>query len=981
MAIHLELHEPAREAEPLGRAGLVPRRRFERLLEALALEARDRLGEREATAADLLPQPFETLGTDDGFGEVSQIDRLTFGERERAVERVLEFADVPGPVVAFERRERRGREPVRAPLAGGLGAGKMRLGEEPDVLAPLSKRWEPDRQHVDPVEEILAEASRLDLALEIAVRGCDHAHVDRDGARPAEPFDAPLLQRAQELRLDGRRELADLIEEEGSSRCGLEATDLLLAGIGERTPFVAEELALDERFGKRRAAQGDEGRLAARRELVERARHEFLAGTALAEYEDRGLRGRRTFEGAEDLLHPRTLTDEAPEPRAAVHLEAEPFDLPLEFPTHERVFDLDPQRVDLEGLRHVVERSESHGLDGGRDRAERRQHDHRRSPRPLGKLAKKVEPTLSGHHEIEQHEIGGPAHEQIERRVGARRDRDLASLLEGEAEHVLHARLVVDDQETPHVPPVRALHPHCNLPESESENVANPLRCSLQTRSHEGPACGAGAREGKAMNRDGEGVLRRELSIGGEWRKGSGAERLRVVDPATGEAFAEVESASVADALDALEAARAAQPLWARRAPRERSEILRRAHELLLENVDRIARLIVRENGKILAEAKGEVVYAAEFFRWFSEEAVRLDGSFGDSPGGAYRMLVKHEPIGVALLVTPWNLPAAMATRKIAPALAAGCAVVLKPAPETPLTALAVMEVLEEAGVPAGIVNVIPTSESAAVVDALLSDPRLRKLSFTGSTQTGRILLARAAGRVVKCSMELGGNAPFVVFADADLDAAIEGALVAKLRHNAEACTAANRFYVEAPLADAFVSRLADAMRRLRLGPGLASGSELGPLVSEAARQKVAGLVAKALGHGAELVTGGVVPEGPGFFYPPTVVDRVRPDSPILREEIFGPVAPIVRFEAGDPIERMANDTEHGLVAYVYTRDLARGLRFAEALEAGMVGINRGLVSDPAAPFGGMKQSGIGREGGHEGIFDYTETKYVALSF
>jgi succinate-semialdehyde dehydrogenase/glutarate-semialdehyde dehydrogenase len=344
-------------------------------------------------------------------------------------------------------------------------------------------------------------------------------------------------------------------------------------------------------------------------------------------------------------------------------------------------------------------------------------------------------------------------------------------------------------------------------------------------------------------------------------------------------------------------------------------------------------------------------------------------------------MLVTHEPVGVALLVTPWNLPAAMAARKIAPALAAGCAMVLKPAPETPLTALAVMAVLEEAGLPPGVVNVIPTLESPAVVSALLRDPRVRKLSFTGSTEVGRLLLAQAAARVVNCSMELGGNAPFVVFSDADLDAAIEGALVAKLRHNAEACTAANRFYVEAPIADAFVARLSEAMGKLRLGPGLAPGSDLGPLVNEESRSKVARLVESAVRRGATLRTGGFVPDGPGYFYPPTVLDHVAADSPILREEIFGPVAPIVRFEPGDDVLRLANDTEHGLVAYVYTRDLSRALRTAGALEAGMVAINRGLISDPAAPFGGMKQSGIGREGGHEGIFEYTETKYVGLSW
>ena len=471
------------------------------------------------------------------------------------------------------------------------------------------------------------------------------------------------------------------------------------------------------------------------------------------------------------------------------------------------------------------------------------------------------------------------------------------------------------------------------------------------------------------------------LSIGGVWREGSSRERIDVIDPATGERIASVASASPRDGLDAVAAASEAQPEWAKRAPRERSELLRRAYELLVARAETLARIIVRENGKPLTEARSEVLYAAEFFRWFAEEAVRLEGRFTAAPAGGSRVLVFHVPIGVALLVTPWNLPAAMATRKIAPALAAGCTVVLKPAPETPLTALAVMEVLEEAGLPPGVVNVVPTAESEALVGAALRDPRVRKLSFTGSTEVGRLLLAQAAGRILDCSMELGGNAPFVVFADADLGAAVEGALVAKLRHNGEACTAANRFYVEEPVADEFVERLGSAMAALRVGPGLAPGTQVGPLVSEAAREKVVRLVDAALRRGAQLVTGGSVPPGPGFFYPPTLLDHVAADSPILREEIFGPVAPVVRIGSGDDVARMANDTEHGLAAYIYTRDLARGLRLAEALETGMVGLNRGLVSEVAAPFGGMKQSGLGREGAHEGLLAYTETRTVALSW
>lgn len=476
-------------------------------------------------------------------------------------------------------------------------------------------------------------------------------------------------------------------------------------------------------------------------------------------------------------------------------------------------------------------------------------------------------------------------------------------------------------------------------------------------------------------------AARTQLSIGGVWREGKTRERLEVADPATGEAMASVSSASVEDGLEAVAAAQTAQPDWARRAPRERSELLQRAYVLALERCEALAELIVRENGKPLLEARSEVLYAAEFLRWFSEEAVRIEGSFATAPAGNNRMLVMHAPIGVALLVTPWNFPAAMVTRKIAPALAAGCAVVLKPAPETPLTALALMQVLEEAGLPAGVVNVVPTRASAALVSAALRDRHVRKLSFTGSTKVGRLLLAQAAGRVVKCSMELGGNAPFIVFSDADLDAAVEGALVAKLRHSGQTCVAANRFYVEEPIADAFVERLARAMAGLRVGPGLEPRTQIGPLVNAAGRDKVVRLVDAALRGGATLTTGGVVPPGPGFFYPPTLLDRVAPDSPLLAEEIFGPIAPIVRFRPGDDVLRLANDTEHGLVAYVYTSDLARGLRVAEALEVGMVGLNRGMVSDPAAPFGGMKQSGIGREGGREGLYAYTETRYVALAW
>jgi succinate-semialdehyde dehydrogenase/glutarate-semialdehyde dehydrogenase len=482
------------------------------------------------------------------------------------------------------------------------------------------------------------------------------------------------------------------------------------------------------------------------------------------------------------------------------------------------------------------------------------------------------------------------------------------------------------------------------------------------------------------MSRDVRSIPDR-LLIGGAWREAADGARFPVHEPATGAVLAAVADSGVDEALAALAAAHAAQPAWAAAAPRRRSDVLRAAFELMHARIDPLAELIVRENGKPIAEARGEVIYAAEFLRWFSEEAVRLDGRLATAPAGANRIVTLYQPIGVALLVTPWNFPAAMVTRKIGPALAAGCAVVVKPATETPLTALAVAAILAEAGAPPGVVNVVPTTRNAELVAALLRDARLRKLSFTGSTEVGRLLLAQAAERVLKCSMELGGNAAFIVFADADLDAAIEGALIAKLRHNGEACTAANRFYVEAPVAAEFADRLSAAMAGLKMGNGLDPEVRLGPLVDAATRAKVARLVDAAVAAGARVRTGGTLPSGAGFFYPATVLDRVAPGSPILAEEIFGPVAPIVAFSGHDEVVRWANATEHGLVSYVYTRDLARGLRVAEALESGMVGLNRGVVSDPAAPFGGMKQSGIGREGGHEGLLEFTETKYIAVAW
>ena len=474
---------------------------------------------------------------------------------------------------------------------------------------------------------------------------------------------------------------------------------------------------------------------------------------------------------------------------------------------------------------------------------------------------------------------------------------------------------------------------------------------------------------------------RTDLFIGGTWRPSASGERFDVTDPGTEEVIATVADGGAVDARAAAEAAAAAQPLWAARPPREKAEILRRSWELLTERADELARLVTLENGKVLAEAKGEITYAAEFFRWFSEEAVRLKGELTTAPGGANKILVLHQPVGVAYLITPWNFPAAMATRKIAPALAAGCAVVLKPATLTPLTALAIADILHEAGVPDGVVNVVPGKSAGSITSAVLEHERVRKLSFTGSTEVGRMLIEQAAHRVLNVSMELGGNAPFIVLADADLDAAIEGAMIAKMRHNGETCTAANRFYVEAPLADAFAARLAEAMGALPTGHGLTEGTRLGPLVDAATRDKVAELVDSAVAAGAKAVVGGETPTGTGFYYPATVLTGVASDNPILAEEIFGPVAPIVSVADADEAVRLANGTTMGLVAYVYTRDLAKGLRVAEALESGMVGLNKGIVSDPAAPFGGVKESGIGREGGHEGMLDYCETKYIATDW
>jgi succinate-semialdehyde dehydrogenase / glutarate-semialdehyde dehydrogenase len=470
------------------------------------------------------------------------------------------------------------------------------------------------------------------------------------------------------------------------------------------------------------------------------------------------------------------------------------------------------------------------------------------------------------------------------------------------------------------------------------------------------------------------------LLIGGEWTVG-GAGLLPVIDPATEEPVAEVGNADTGDALAAVAAAHAALPAWAATPPRERAECLRRGYQLMMERADALARLMVVENGKALRDARGEISYAAEFFRWYAEEAVRNSGSLMLAPSGANRIMVTRQPVGVSVLVTPWNFPAAMATRKIGPALAAGCTVVLKPAKETPLSALAIAALLGEAGLPDGVVNVLPTATPGPVVAAMLGDPRVRKLSFTGSTEVGRMLLRTAAETVTNCSMELGGNAPFIVFDDADIEAAVAGAVIAKMRNGGEACTAANRFYVHEAVADEFAAALSARLGALAVGPGLDDGTDLGPLVNEDTRSKVAKLVTGAAGDGAQVLTGGGAPDRRGYFYLPTVLDQVPRQAGILDEEIFGPVAPIVRFSDPDEAIALANATEYGLVSYLYTTDLRRALATAEALEAGMVGINRGVVSDPAAPFGGVKQSGLGREGGHDGLLEFTETKYVAVDW
>ena len=466
------------------------------------------------------------------------------------------------------------------------------------------------------------------------------------------------------------------------------------------------------------------------------------------------------------------------------------------------------------------------------------------------------------------------------------------------------------------------------------------------------------------------------LFIGGRWVPGS-AGTFDVTDPATGQTIKSIADASADDAATALDAAVAASDAWQATAPRARGEILRRAFDLLQERKDEFALLMTLEMGKPLAEAKGEVTYGGEFLRWFGEEAVRIAGRYATNPEGTGRMIVSQHPVGPCYLITPWNFPLAMATRKIAPALAAGCTVVIKPAALTPLTTLYFARLLEDAGLPAGVVNVVTTTSSSKVSAPILSDPRLRKLSFTGSTEVGRSLLKQASDNVLRTSMELGGNAPFVVFEDADIDKAVDGAMLAKFRNIGEACTAANRFIVHESVADDFAARVSERVKAMRVGRGTEEGVAIGPLINQDAVDKAARLLQDAVSRGASVLTGGSAVEREGTFFAPTVVTDVRPGSDILREEIFGPVLSIVRFSDEDEAVRIANDTEFGLVSYVFTKDLARGQRMIDRLQTGMMGLNVGVLSNAAAPFGGVKQSGLGREGGLEGIHEYLYTKYT----
>ena len=470
-----------------------------------------------------------------------------------------------------------------------------------------------------------------------------------------------------------------------------------------------------------------------------------------------------------------------------------------------------------------------------------------------------------------------------------------------------------------------------------------------------------------------------QLFIGGSWRDASGGSTFAVENPADGSTLVQVADATVDDGKAAIDAAVAAQAGWAKVPPRDRGEILRSAFETVTARADELATIMTLEMGKPLSESKAEITYGAEFLRWFSEEAVRISGRYSVAPNGATRLLTLKQPVGPCLMITPWNFPLAMGTRKIAPAIAAGCTMVVKPAGLTPLTMLWLAKVLEESGVPEGVLNVVTTKSTGEVMEPIIRDPRLRKLTFTGSTEVGRSLVEQSAEGLLRVSMELGGNAPFLVFGDADVDAAVEGAILAKMRNIGEACTAANRFIVHADVAEEFSTKLAEKMAALKVGDGLEDDVKVGPLVEEKQRDKVAELVDDAVEKGATALTGGQVPDGQGWFYPPTVLTDVPLSAKVTTEEIFGPVAPIFTFTDEDEALRLANDTEYGLVAYAFTTDYARAVRVYEGLETGMVGINQGIVSNPAAPFGGVKASGFGREGGAEGIEEYLETKYVGL--
>ena len=473
--------------------------------------------------------------------------------------------------------------------------------------------------------------------------------------------------------------------------------------------------------------------------------------------------------------------------------------------------------------------------------------------------------------------------------------------------------------------------------------------------------------------------IRTGLLIGGQWRDAAGGRVFDVENPATGDVLAAVADADPADGDAALAAAVGAQASWARTAPRYRSEILRRAYDLVMSRQDWLAEVMTLEMGKPLAEARGEVAYAAEFLRWFSEEAVRVSGDHTTTGDGANRIIVTREPVGPCVLITPWNFPLAMGTRKIAPAVAAGCTMVLKPAPQTPLSSLALAGILQEAGLPDGVLNVVNTTDAAAVVERWMTSGKARKVSFTGSTGVGKLLLRQAAETVMRSSMELGGNAPFIVCADADVDVAVDGAMAAKMRNMGEACTAANRMYVHRDIAATFSERLAARMAALTVGNGLDDGTEVGPLIDSAGRAKVQRLVDDALARGATALTGGRLPEGPGYFYPPTVLADVSAESDLMTTEVFGPVAPVIPFDDEDDVIDRANDTDWGLVGYVFTQDVDRAFDLSERLEVGMVGVNTGVVSNPAAPFGGVKQSGLGREGGRVGIDEFLEYKYLAV--